>query len=351
VFQKAANRSREIMDATVPREYDDFGRVLRNFIKDVAHPKNTVPYPDRGSVHGMSIYTSHPEWLVQRWERMFGLGDARKLCEFGNTDSHLTIRANLLKTDPGALVEQLKEQGYSVMKARYASTGYYVSGRGEIFQTPQFLGGLFEIQDESSQLFVEWCDPQPDQCIMDVCAGAGGKTLAMSASTGNRATLIAGDVNRRALDELSHRAERNGSTIDVSGLSDQRLLSLHEKADIVLVDAPCSGLGTLSRNPDIKARIQEDGIERLSGEQLDILNKYAGCVKRGGRLIYATCTLTEEENECVITRFLEDHPQFVIDQPPGDRWKMFTSAEGYFYVLPHKHNLNGFFGCQLKRVR
>lgn len=350
IVNKAAHRTREIVEATVPEEYAEFRKTLHTFIKDLARHKNVIPYPDRSTVPGLAIYTGHPEWLVHRWVCSFGVDETRTLCEYNNAEAHLTLRVNLLKADPGSLVEQLKSQGYSVMKARYATGAYYVSGKGEIFQTPQFLDGGFEVQDESSQLFVEWCDPKPGQLVMDVCAGAGGKSLAFASLTKNGVKLIAGDINQKALGEFKERATRNGCTVEEFGLSPERVEELRGKADIVLVDAPCSGLGTLNRNPDIKIRIHEDDILQLQKEQLGLLNEYATCVKIGCRLIYATCTLTQEENEVVVRRFLSEHSEFVLHVPKGERWNNFITTDGYFTILPQKHNLNGFFGCQLKRV-
>ncbi len=350
ITNKAANRTREILEATVPEEAAQFRRPIRNFIKDLARHKNVIPYPDRSTAAGMTIYYSHPEWLVNRWISMFGPEETRKLCEYNNAETHLTLRVNLLKADPNVLIEQLKAHGYSVMKSRFATWAYYLSGRGEVFQTPQFLDGWFEIQDESSQLFVEWCDPKPGQLVIDVCAGAGGKSLAFASLTKNEIKLVAGDINPKALAEFKERAARNGCVVHDMEFSHDRIAAYRRSADIVLVDAPCSGLGTLNRNPDIKMRIEEEDIQRLQEEQLGLLRDYADCVKVGGRLIYATCTLTREENEEVAQRFLNEHSEYVLYVPDGERWSNFMTTQGYFTILPQKHNLGGFFGCQLKRV-
>ncbi len=349
LLHKAAKRTREIIDATLPRPLSVHGGDIRNFIKELAQQKNVVPYPNRATAEGLAIYTSHPLWMVQRWIDEYGFENAQRICEFNNGDTHLTIRANTQRVTADQLLEQLKSLGYSVMKSRFAPHGLYISGKGELFQTPQFAAGLFEVQEESSQLFAEWCGVREGMLVVDACAGAGGKSLAFSAHMQDRGRIVCGDVHHEALEELRERATRNGCSNIEIGLDDVKWQSLQEQADVVLVDAPCSGLGTISRNPDIRIRLEETDVENLHREQSEILERYSSCVRPGGSLIYATCTLLRRENEEVVGDFLRRHAEFHVEPVQGDAWNAFATEDGYFSIRPFKHNLGGFFGCKMRR--
>jgi 16S rRNA (cytosine967-C5)-methyltransferase len=245
----------------------------------------------------------------------------------------------------------IEREGFQAVSCKHSEYGLNVTGRGEIFATEGFKSGAFDIQDESSQLFAAWCDPQPNHILIDACAGSGGKSLYFSAAMRNKGKIIASDPNQRSLEKLSRRAARAGSgNIEIVDLRNSEL-AVHwkEKTDKVVIDAPCSGLGTLARNPDIKWRFDPETFSALAAEQLSILSYFSQFVKAGGELVYGTCTLNPDENEHVIRHFLSTDSRFEMRRDYPEKFKAFIDDKGFFYIQPFRHGLSGFFGCKLIR--
>jgi 16S rRNA (cytosine967-C5)-methyltransferase len=230
-----------------------------------------------------------------------------------------------------------------------------VGKRINVFRLQSFQAGLFEVQDEGSQLLPLIVDPKPTAKLLDACAGAGGKTLQFSALMKNRGEIVAADVNRVRLDQLRKRARRAGvSNVRVSEIQNLADLDKQYRAyfDIVFIDAPCSGLGTIRRNPGMKWMVTEETISELSGKQLQIVSASSSLVKHGGILVYATCTLLREENEGVVEKFLRQHAEFDLVDPgeySADRQAQQFASSGYIRLMPHRHGTDGFFCAVLKR--
>src|SRR5213075_1883434 len=215
--------------------------------------------------------------------------ETRKLAAALNQRAPLTVRANLLKNTREQLIETLKAEGARVEPTKLSPWGVIFTGRTNVFALRAFKAGLFEVQDEGSQLIALACEARPGQLVVDACAGAGGKTLALASEMRNKGRLVACDRDSRRIDELRPRARRAGvhnwEARSVPESSDARLVELSGQADVVLIDAPCSGLGALRRNPDARWRLDEAEVATFPPRQLQILERYARLVKPAGRLV------------------------------------------------------------------
>jgi 16S rRNA (cytosine967-C5)-methyltransferase len=312
---------------------------------------------EKDPVRRLGLARSLPDWLARRLLEQYG-EEADTLAESLNRRAPLTVRANTLKIERDALIARLAADGVEAHATRYATAGVVVDTRTNVFGLAAFKEGLFEVQDEASQLVAELVAPPPKGMVIDACAGAGGKTLALGALLQNRGRIVALDVEPRKLEELRRRARRAGLSnaraieIDDQAYPDE-VQALRDKAERVLVDAPCSGLGALRRNPEARWRLTEDDLERLPREQEAIARRAMALVAPGGRLIYATCTILREENEDVVARLV----------PPG--WEIMRAAEiwgteraswvsdasgTFLRMTPHRHDTDGFFAAVIRRA-
>ena len=295
-------------------------------------------------------------WLDQYGDEADGLAAAL------NRRAPLTLRANLLRTTRAGLAERLASEGLSSHPTRYAPAGLVLDTRVNVFGLAAFKEGWFEAQDEASQLAAELVAPPPRALVVDACAGAGGKTLALGALMGSKGRLVALDVDDRKLDELRRRARRAGLSnaraiaVDAATWPDDpdEVSALRGHAERVLVDAPCSGIGALRRNPEARWRLGEDDVKRLPSEQLAIASRAQALVAPGGRLIYATCTLLREENERVVDRLLVPGWEIVraAEIWGNERSMTVCDVTGTFLTLrPDRHDTDGFFAAVLRRKR
>jgi 16S rRNA (cytosine967-C5)-methyltransferase len=264
------------------------------------------------------------------------------------------LRANTLKTGREELQALLAQEGFPCEPTPWSPSGLRRAERAPLFRTRAFRDGLFEVQDEGSQLLALLLEPRRQEMVVDFCAGAGGKTLHLGALMANTGTLYAFDTSARRLERLKPRLARAGldtvRMVVIAHERDERVRRLAGKIDRVLVDAPCSGTGTLRRNPDIKWRPMD--LVALADAQARILAAAATLVKPGGRLVYATCSLLREENEAIVEGFLAATPGFAV-MPAGEalaRRHLTLAADGDFLrLLPHRHNTDGFFAAILAR--
>ena len=317
----------------------------------VARPERLAMPSD--PIDALAAETSLPRWLAALWAEQLGPAETRALAAALNQRAPLTVRANLLKTTRDELREALQAEGARVEPTRWSPHALTFTGRTNVFALKAFKAGLFEVQDEGSQLIAEACGARPGQIVVDACAGAGGKALALMAEMRNRGKLIACDRDGRRLDELRLRARRDGAhnwearTVPEGASGEARLHDLRSKADVVLVDAPCSGLGALRRNPDARWRMDEAEVDSFPPRQRDILRRYAGLVRPGGRLVYATCSIDRRENEDVRASFLAEHPGFVPVAPcellGEERAAALGAGAVDVHLLPHKHGTDGFY--------
>ncbi|OLE64428.1 MAG: hypothetical protein AUG04_00480 [Deltaproteobacteria bacterium 13_1_20CM_2_69_21] len=301
----------------------------------------------------LAAETSLPRWLAKLWSEQLGPAETGALAAALNQRAPLTVRANLLKNTRDELLATLRAEGLRVEPTGLSPWGVTFSGRTNVFALRSFKAGLFEVQDEGSQLIALACEARPGQLVVDACAGAGGKTLALASEMRNKGRLVACDRDGRRLDELRPRARRAGvhnwEARAVPESSDARLGELSEMADVVLVDAPCSGLGAIRRNPDARWRLDEAEVDSFPPRQREILDRYARLVRPSGRLVYATCSINRRENEDVRSAFLAAHPDFepapVLPQSVG------LGVGSEVQLLPHRQGTDGFYIAAMRRSR
>ena len=295
-----------------------------------------------------ATFYSFPPWMTKRWERRFGSGETEAMLAAMNTFPPLDLRVNSLRSDPDRVADQLRREGGQVESGSFSPVALGVSGGGKLTGLPAFREGLFYIQDESSQLAALALAPRKGERILDACAGVGGKATHLAELTGDEAEIIAVDPDGRRLALLGENVTRLG------------IRSVHpRKGDIldddfdaggpfdrILVDAPCSGLGTLRRHPELKWTKRETDPARLAGLQLRLLLRAADLLRPGGLLAYSTCTTESEENEEVVRLFLRQKTGF-RSLPPAEgsvgRLEELLTPEGFIATFPHRHAMNGSF--------
>lgn len=290
----------------------------------------------KGTVPTKSIEYSVPEWLAETLEKELGAKWEREM-EALNEQAPTVLRANTLKTTPKQLVEELSHENIESHTVRQYPDAVQLQEKKNVFLTSSFKDGLFEVQDASSQKIGEFLDVQEGMRVVDACAGAGGKTLHLAALMKNKGQIIALDIYDWKLAELKRRAKRAGAhNIETRLITDNKVIKrLHEKADRLLIDAPCSGLGVLKRNPDSKWKIDQDFIDRIKGEQQQILQDYSKVLKKGGKMIYATCSILPSENNEQVATFLQNNTDFKLIKEEN-----IMPSEGYdgFYMALIQRN-------------
>ena len=286
--------------------------VLRNYLRR----GDKIPFPSlkNNQAEHIAAFHSHPLWLVKKWINIFGIKETMSLCSADNELPPLTLRVNTLKISREEIKQKLSSAGFEPEETKFSPDGIILNtSANPIQKTDFFENGFLRIQDEAAQLISYLISPNSADSILDACAGAGGKATHLAVILKNKGRIVAVDRNPEKIAELKKEAIRLGITIietqqdDLSvGLSD----SLKEKFDHVLVDAPCSGLGTLRRNPEIKWRTTEKDLSNFAAAQKVILQNASVAVKKGGRLIYCTCSLLPQENENIIDDFLARNKNF-----------------------------------------
>ena len=259
-----------------------------------------------------ALRESIPDWLDEMGEKALGNEKWEKELDALNETAPVVLRTNTLKISKEDLQKQLQKEGIKTAFIADYPNALLLSERANVFKTEAFKKGFFEMQDASSQLVSAYLDVKPGMRVVDTCAGAGGKTLHLASLMENKGQLIALDIHAHKLQDLKKRAKRNAAhNIDARTITSTKVIKkLKETADRVLIDAPCSGLGVLKRNPDTKWKLQPEFIERIIKTQAEILDSYSKIVKPGGKLVYATCSILPSENEEQVVQFLKNHPEF-----------------------------------------
>jgi len=299
-----------------------------------------------------ALEASLPRWIAERFVAERGMADARALAAAMNARAPLTVRANLLVGDREALRARLRAEGVGAEPTPHSPWGLVLDGHQNAFSLPSFREGAFEIQDEGSQLIAFACQARPGWTVVDACAGAGGKALALAMEMRNKGTLHALDTDAGRLADARKRARRahvhnlRFRTIGAGEEAVGQLADLAGKVDLVLVDAPCSGLGTLRRKPDARWRLEPSDPEEFAGLQRALVARFAGLVRPGGRLVYATCSIGRTENADVA-----DFAEREVGLTPAplapllgeDRARALGVAGGRLELYPHVHGTDGFF--------
>ena len=327
-------------------------------LRSTLRTRNSLPLPPRPQDPGdraaalayLGVTHSHPDWLVGRWLDRYGFDAAERWVQFNNATPLLTLRVNRLRITREDAVAALAADGVETEPARYAPDGLVVTS-GNPLRRP--ADGIVFVQDEASQLVSLVVGARPGDRILDLCASPGGKTTAMAADMKGTGAIVASDVRSKRLALLSETVRVSGATnVAVVRVGASGSLPFAARFDRVLVDAPCSGLGTIRRDPDIRWRRGEEELAGLARDQVALLTRAADTVRQGGCLVYATCSSEPEENEGVVDAFLGDRRDFdMVDLRTNadPRLTPFIDARGQFRTSPASHGLEAFFAAVLTR--
>jgi 16S rRNA (cytosine967-C5)-methyltransferase len=326
--------------------------VLRNVIRNI----DGIRYPDKAEdeVQYLAVVYSHPHWMVKRWLKRFGFDETQKLLIAQNERPGLSLRINKLKTDPGHFLTQLDQLGIQYKGSSYIDYFVKVKGLSKIGQMDLFRNGMFTIQDESAALPCLLLAANPGERVVDMCAAPGGKTTNIAEMMRNEGTIIAVDKYEAKLSLIRTSCDRLGITnvkFEVADATHPEDTVLTDgMADRVLLDTPCSGLGVLTKKPDIKWKRDIADIHKLNQVQTKLIERGAKLLKPGGVLVYSTCTTEPEENQRIVMSFLERHPEFVVDDPGKYVNQSLVTPEGFVETFPHRHSMDGSFAARLVRT-
>ena len=348
----AVNESVNLAKLITPGTSGLINAVLRNYLRR----RDTISFPDITSHPAAAIAARHsqPEWLVEQWIEQLGVSEAQLLAEASSQQPPLTLRVNTLRSDRDELLKDFENHGIEAVPCRFSPDGIAIAGRHAISSLPGFEAGLFAVQDEASQLAGQLLGAEPGERIWDACCAPGGKSCHIAQLMDDRGELIATDISRSKLTLVQDNVRRLGISSISTAVAD-----LHQPGsfpdgyfDRILLDAPCSGLGVIRRNPEAKWRIFSGDITRLAAVQKILLKNAAGRLKPGGTLLYSTCSTSEAENELVVEDFLLHHPEFVLENLNDlfPAWSNLIAFYGMFRVWPHRHGMDGFFAARIKRL-
>jgi 16S rRNA (cytosine967-C5)-methyltransferase len=313
--------------------------------------------PAGSAAHRVAMRYSYPVWLVQRWLTGWGSEETESFCQAGNQIPPTTVRVNTLKTTPTAIAGSFKALGFSVESGKFVPEALHLrSIRTDLSSLDQYERGEFQVQDEASQVIAHLLQPQPGERILDACAGLGAKSTHLAQLMENQGEIIALDNQGWKLTRLMDNAQRlEVSCIEPVEMNVLELVVTGEEFsfDRILLDAPCTGLGVIRRNPDIKWKVRPKDFRRLHLVQKEMLERLAPVLKPGGVLLYATCTVSKEENEETVQAFLAQHPDYQPESvrpylPPGSG--DLVNRSGAMQTWPHRHEVDGFFAARLRRI-
>jgi 16S rRNA (cytosine967-C5)-methyltransferase len=333
------------LKSRVPGPAEFVNGVLRSFTRAPAPPR-----PPADPAEAAGVRWSFPDWMAARWITRYGPDEAERLMAALNERPPVTIRANTLRTSREELAARLRDEELAETDpTALAPEGLRVR-RGAVGRWSAFASGWCSIQDEASMLIARLLDPQPGELVADACAAPGTKSTHLAQLMGNRGRIVAMDAHAARLRLLNQAATRLGISIIETHAGGVAAVSgrWKNRCDRVLVDAPCSNLGVLRRNPDVKWKREESDLGRLAEKQQGILTVAAGLAKPGGRLVYATCSLEPEENDEVVRAFLDTHADWRVDAPAD--FPVAPDAGGVIRCLPHVHGTDGFTAVRLVRA-
>jgi len=324
----------------------------------IGYANISLPDPEKDPVSALAVKKSFPEWLVKRWLDRFGFKETEMLCDAVNTIPPITVRTNTLNTSRDELARSLQGIVEKLDRTRYSPDGLcFFTPKTPIPEIKAFKKGGFQVQDEAAQLVALLLDPKPDETVLDACAGLGGKTGHIAQMMKNRGCIVAMDKQGEKLMRLTSEMRRLGVSIVKTRHHDLRTPGNRTHLgtfDRILLDAPCSGLGVIRRNPDIKWLLSPKQLRGQRERQATFLDNLAHLVRSSGILVYAVCSSEPEENDEIVSGFLKKHPEFAADRDPGslsERANSLVDQHGYLRTFPHIHNMDGFFSVRFKRIK
>lgn len=331
---------------------------VNGLLRNASRNFENVPYPcaKKDPVSNIAAKKSFPKWLIKRWKSRYGVAQTEKLCDAINEIPLLTIRTNTLKTDRAHLAEALNQEVKQVIFSRFSPAGLSLSGiKQPIAEIGAFKHGWFTVQDEAAQLVGYMVNPVPGMKVLDACAGLGGKTGHIAQLMNNKGQITALDSRPGKLETLEKDMSRLGITIVKTLTHDLNIPPDINKIgtfDRILLDAPCSGLGVIGRNPDTKWSESKKNLGRYTKRQVKFLSNLTGLLKTSGILVYAVCSTEPEENESVVNEFLEKHPEFQLKKEIdtlSDEFKNLFNSKGCLKTSPHENKMDGFFCVSLEK--
>lgn len=304
------------------------------------------------AIKRLGILHSFPDWIIQMWVEQLGIEETEQLCQWFNQTPTIDLRINPLQTSIEEVEAAMTTAGVEVKRLPHLPQALRIIGSaGAIGQLPGFNQGWWTIQDSSAQLVSYLLDPRAGDVVIDACAAPGGKTSHIAELMGDEGKIFACDKAASRLKKVKENAQRlQLKSIEICTGDSRHYPQFTNIGDSVLLDAPCSGLGTLHRRPDIRWRSTPANINELATLQGELLEQAATWLKPGGILVYATCTLHPQENEAVIQSFLARHAQWQIDPPLNSPLETFATPEGWIKVWPQRYQMDGFFMVRLKRI-
>lgn len=351
----AVNEAVEFVKRISTQKHAD---VVNGLLRTIIRTKNDLVYPTReiDEVKYLGIMQSHPNWMVKRWIERFGFDDAAVFAEANNKRPILTLRVNTLKTTKEQVFKRFEERSIVYRTCRYID--YFVTLRlmSKIYLDEDFINGMYTVQDESAGLAAVLLKPSENDVILDMCAAPGGKSTHIAQILGNKGKIYSVDKYDAKVGMMKKTAERLGVTNieffqdDAMDFQNETLKSL--KFDKILLDAPCSGLGVLSKKPEIRWKREMEDILALNETQKKLLANAAACLKPGGVIVYSTCSTEPEENMMIVKDFLEKNPDFYIDNASQYVKHDLVNADGCIETFPHKQGIDGSFAARLvKRMQ
>ena len=326
------------------------GKFVNAVLRAAAREPEKARVPETDEVTYLAIRFQHPEWLIRRWLTMFGRAETEELCVFNNAPAVLSLRTNLLRVTREELMKRLREEGTEISLSDWAPEGILCAAHTGLDDSASLREGLFQVQDESSMQVAHVLDPQRGEFVIDMCSAPGGKTTHLAERMKNQGKILALDIHEAKLARVRENAERLGISIIQTKHLDAREAgdAYPGKADRVLVDAPCSGLGVLRRRPDARWRKKEEEIKKLPTLQSELLESAARAVKPSGILVYSTCTIEPAENEEVVRSFLRLHSGFSLEAT-GTYLPLKRSVADMVQFYPHRDKIDGFFIARMRR--
>jgi 16S rRNA (cytosine967-C5)-methyltransferase len=333
------------------------GALLNAVVRRVLREKDSIllPAADVDPVQNMAVLWSHPEWLVRLWQDYLPDEDIAALLGANNQEAPIVLRVNSLRADRARLLQAFDGQGVKASPCRWSAQGVRLQAAPPVGQLPGYPEGLLQVQGEASQMIAWLLDPQPQERVLDACAAPGGKLTHLAELMRDEGELVALDASARGLEKVRENVGRLGlrsirvCRCDVTRDLPKDYASFYDR---ILVDAPCTALGTLRSHPEAKWQRQLADVKRLAKLQGQILQSVARYLKPGGVLVYATCTLTPDENEGVVSNFLQREATVVLEDARTLLPKAAsTMTRGkYFLSLSHKHDTDGFFAARMRKV-
>ena len=346
----AVNEATEFVKRISTQKHAD---VVNGLLRTIIRTKDELIYPTReiDEVKYLGIMQSHPNWMVKRWIQRFGFDDAEKLAESNNKRPILTVRINTLKISREDFLKKLTEKNIVYRFCKYTENFITLRLMSKIYLDEYFKNGFYAVQDESAGLVSALLNPGENDLILDMCSAPGGKSSHIAQLLGNKGHIIAVDKYDAKIKMIRENLERLGVTNtefvqdNAEEFSNEAITS--QKFDKILLDAPCSGLGVLSKKPDIRWKREIEDIINLSKIQTKLLESASGLIKPGGVIVYSTCTTEPEENIDVVKAFLASHPEFTIDNASQYVNKDLVNEEGCIETFPHRNGIDGSFAARL----